>query len=97
LEEIVAALVKKTETNDRGFVALTTQHPLSAKVGTTSPTSGSRSVSIVRSRTEATEFFLILSCFSLGTSSGLVGTHTHTTCIFIDLTHTGEALRLRNG
>jgi hypothetical protein len=57
LEERVAAPVKKTETNDRGgSVALTTQHPLSAKVGTTSPTSGGRSVGIVRSRTKATEF-----------------------------------------
>jgi hypothetical protein len=34
-----------------GSVALTTQHPLSAKVGTTSPRSGGRSVGIVRSRT----------------------------------------------
>jgi hypothetical protein len=58
LEEIVTAPVKKTETNDRGgSVALTTQHPLSAKVGTTSPTSGGRSVGIVRSRTKATVFF----------------------------------------
>jgi hypothetical protein len=57
LEEIVAAPVKKTETNDRGgSVVLTTQHPPSAKVGTTSPTSGGRSVGIVRSRTKATEF-----------------------------------------
>jgi hypothetical protein len=31
-----------------GSVALTTQHPLSAKVGTTSPRSGGRSVGIVR-------------------------------------------------
>jgi hypothetical protein len=49
LGEIVAAPVKKTETNGRGgSVALTTQHPLSAKVGTTLPTSGGRSVGIVR-------------------------------------------------
>jgi hypothetical protein len=51
LEGKVAAPVKKTETNDRGeggSVALTTQHPLSAKVGTTSPTSSRRSVGIVR-------------------------------------------------
>jgi hypothetical protein len=40
-------------------VALTTQHPLSAKVGTTSPTSGGRSIGIVRSRTKATEFTLV--------------------------------------
>jgi hypothetical protein len=31
-----------------GSVALTTQHPLSANVGTTSPTSGGRSLGIVR-------------------------------------------------
>jgi hypothetical protein len=31
-----------------GFVALTTRHPLSAKVGTTSPTSGGGSVGTVR-------------------------------------------------
>jgi hypothetical protein len=37
-------------------VALTTQHPLSAKVGTNSPTSGGRSVGVVRSLTEATAF-----------------------------------------
>jgi hypothetical protein len=41
------------------------RHPLSAKVGTTSPTSGGRSIGILRSRTKATEFsffsfFLIL-------------------------------------
>jgi hypothetical protein len=58
LEEIVAAPVKKIETNDRGgSVMLTTQHPLYAKVGTSSPTIGGRSVGIVRCRTEATEFF----------------------------------------
>jgi hypothetical protein len=39
LEEIAAAPVKKTETNDRGgSVALTPQHRLSAKDGITSPT-----------------------------------------------------------
>jgi hypothetical protein len=37
-------------------VALTTQHSISARVGTTSPTSGGRSVGIVRFRTKATEF-----------------------------------------
>jgi hypothetical protein len=31
-----------------GSVALTTQHPLSEKIGTTSPISGGRSVGIVR-------------------------------------------------
>jgi hypothetical protein len=37
-------------------VTLTTWHPLTAKVGNTSPTSGGRSVGIVRSRTHASEF-----------------------------------------
>jgi hypothetical protein len=60
LEEIVAAPVKKTETNDRGIRCADTQHPISAKVGTTSPTSGDRSAGIVRLRTKATEFSLIL-------------------------------------
>jgi hypothetical protein len=61
LEEIAAAPVKKTETNDRGgSVVLTTQHPLSAKVGTASPTSGGPSVGIVRLRTKATEFFFYM-------------------------------------
>jgi hypothetical protein len=44
----------------RESVALTTQHPLSAKVGTTSPTSGGRSVGIVCSRTKATGFSFIV-------------------------------------
>jgi hypothetical protein len=34
-------------------------HPLSMKVGTTSPTSGGRSVGIVHSQAQATEFFII--------------------------------------
>jgi hypothetical protein len=38
-----------------GFVALTTRHPLSAKVGT----SGGRSVGIVRWRTKALEFVVM--------------------------------------
>jgi hypothetical protein len=43
---------------------LTTQHPLSAKVGTTSPRSGGRSVGMVHWRTKATEFFFnIFFCF----------------------------------
>jgi hypothetical protein len=45
------------------FVALTTQYPLPAKVGTNnSPTSGGRSVGIVRLRTTATEFSFIRHC-----------------------------------
>jgi hypothetical protein len=40
-----------------GSVVLTTQHPLSEKkLALTSPTSGGRSIGIVRSRTKATEF-----------------------------------------
>jgi hypothetical protein len=45
------------------FVALTTRHFLSAKVGITSQTSGGRSVDIVRLRTKATEFV----CFATAT------------------------------
>jgi hypothetical protein len=42
----------------RGSAALTTRHPSIRKsLALTSPTSGGRSVSIVRSRTQATEFF----------------------------------------
>jgi hypothetical protein len=37
-------------------VVLTTRHPLSQTLALTSPTRGSRSVGIVRSRTKATEF-----------------------------------------
>jgi hypothetical protein len=44
-----------------GSVTLTTWHPLSAKkLALTSQTSGFRSVGIVRSRTQATEFSLVL-------------------------------------
>jgi hypothetical protein len=39
----------------KGFGALTTRHPLSAKVGK-SPTRGGRSVGIVHLRTQAKEF-----------------------------------------
>jgi hypothetical protein len=50
----------------RGSVMLTKWHPLSAKKLTlTSPPSGGRSVGIVRSRTQATEFV----CFMVGLSS----------------------------
>jgi hypothetical protein len=50
LNEQVAALVKKTELTTGGSVALTTRHPLSAKLALTSPTSAGRSVGIVRLR-----------------------------------------------
>jgi hypothetical protein len=39
-----------------GSVTLTTWHPLSANLALTSPTSGSRSVGTVRSRTQAKGF-----------------------------------------
>jgi hypothetical protein len=45
------------ENGRRGSAALITRHPLFAKVDTT-PIIGSRSVRIVRSRAEATEFVL---------------------------------------
>jgi hypothetical protein len=47
----------------RGSTALTTRHPLSAKLALTSPTSGYRSIGKVRSRTEATEFCLFVCLF----------------------------------
>jgi hypothetical protein len=40
-------------------VTLTTRHPLSAKVGTNLADKGARSVVIVRSRTQATEFSVV--------------------------------------
>jgi hypothetical protein len=50
LNEKVAAAVKKTELTTGGFVALTTRHPLSAKVGIISPTCGGRSVGVIAVR-----------------------------------------------
>jgi hypothetical protein len=60
----------KTELVTCEFVALTTQYPLLAKVGTkTSPTSGGRLVGIVRLRTKATEFsFLVIIIIVIKTS-----------------------------
>jgi hypothetical protein len=61
LEGKVAAPVKKTEINDRGNPLLCPRDTLyPQKLSLTSPTSGGRSVGIVRSRTKATEFSLVL-------------------------------------
>jgi hypothetical protein len=51
--------LKSRQYGRRGSVVLTTWHLLSSKVGKTSPTSGCRSVGIVRSRTQATQFSLV--------------------------------------
>jgi hypothetical protein len=68
LEEIVAAPVKKTETNDRGDPLRCPRDTLyPQKVGITSPTNGGRSVCIVRSRTKATEFVCFV-CLPVGMS-----------------------------
>jgi hypothetical protein len=48
--------------------ALTTHIPLSAKAGTNFPARGGRSVGIVHSRTQATEFSLPESCGPYSTS-----------------------------
>jgi hypothetical protein len=60
LKPLRICTVKKTETNDRGDPLRwprDTVYP--QKLALTSPTSGGRSVSIVRSRTKATECSLV--------------------------------------
>jgi hypothetical protein len=57
IDRKVAAPVYETENTAVGIVTLTTWHPLSAKkLAITSPTSGGRSVGVVRSRTQTMEF-----------------------------------------
>jgi hypothetical protein len=61
LEGKVAAPVLKPETNNRGNQLRRPRDTLyPQKLALTSPTSGGRSVGIVRSRTKATEFGLFL-------------------------------------
>jgi hypothetical protein len=60
LEEKVTATVQKTENMSVGFCR--SDHvtpPLYAKLSLSSPTIGGRSVGVVRSRTQVTEFFLV--------------------------------------
>jgi hypothetical protein len=60
LERKVAAPVKKTEVNDLGNLLPWPRDTLyPRKLAVTSPTSGGRSVGIVRSRTKAAEFSLV--------------------------------------
>ena len=57
----VAAPVQKTEIKGRGIRCADHVTPLyPQKLALTSPTGGGRSVGIVRSRTKATEFSLVL-------------------------------------
>jgi hypothetical protein len=59
LRRIVAAIVQKADnTAPRGSVAMTTRYLLSAKLALISPTSGGRSIGIIRSQAKATEFVL---------------------------------------
>jgi hypothetical protein len=61
LEEIVAAPVQKTENTAVGIRFADHATPsIRKKLALTSPTSGSRSVGIVRLRTKATEFVSFL-------------------------------------
>jgi hypothetical protein len=62
LKEKVAAPVKKTEITAVGDPT----HLFPQKLALTSPISGSPLVSIVRSRTQATEFFFPLTGLSVG-------------------------------
>jgi hypothetical protein len=54
--------LEKLNNSRRGSAALTTGHSSLQKLALTSPTRGGRSVGIVRSRTQATEFVLDFVC-----------------------------------
>jgi hypothetical protein len=58
-EKVAAPGLESRKLRSEGFVALTTQHPLSAKkLALASLTGGDRSIGIIRWRTKTTEYFI---------------------------------------